>query len=55
MSPKVLPSPRELSPSVRFELSRRGGHVGFVQGNVPWRPHYWLEERIPAFLDGYLS
>lgn len=54
MSPKVLPSPGELSPSVRFELSRRGGHVGFVQGNAPWRPHYWLEERIPAFLDGYL-
>ncbi|RMD80079.1 MAG: hypothetical protein D6809_02085 [Gammaproteobacteria bacterium] len=35
--------------AVRLELLPRGGHVGFVAGS-PWRPRYWLEERLPAFL-----
>jgi predicted alpha/beta-fold hydrolase len=55
MTPEVLPSRDELSPSTRLEVSTRGGHVGFVQGSLPWRPHYWLEERIPEFLDSYLD
>jgi uncharacterized protein len=50
MSPEVIPSPDELSPCTRLEVSARGGHVGFVQGAVPWRPRYWIEERIPGFL-----
>lgn len=46
MRPDVVPRPEELAPSVTVELSRHGGHVGFVAG--PGR--YWLEERIPAFV-----
>lgn len=55
MTPRVLPSRDELSPSIRLEVSARGGHVGFVHGSLPWRPRYWLEERIPAFLEPYLE
>jgi predicted alpha/beta-fold hydrolase len=55
MTPEVLPSRDELSPSIRLELSARGGHVGFVHGSLPWRPRYWLEERIPEFLEPYLG
>ena len=32
------------------EFPDRGGHVGFVSGHTPWKPHYFAEERIIAFL-----
>lgn len=48
MSPDGLPTRSELSAHVTLELSQTGGHVGFVSGNLPWRPRYWLEERIRA-------
>ncbi len=46
----TLPWEHELGPGVTLELSEHGGHVGFVAGHRPWRPVYWLETRIPAFL-----
>lgn len=54
MTHAVLPARTELSRSVQFELSETGGHVGFVYGTVPWRARYWLEERVPEFLDEFL-
>lgn len=50
----LLPSDDELPAAVRLELSENGGHVGFVSGTVPWRPEYWLEKRVPLFLQQYL-
>jgi len=41
-----LPFAHELGPGVTLELSLKGGHVGFIAGRWPWRPVYWLEERI---------
>jgi predicted alpha/beta-fold hydrolase len=55
MTPGVLPRDDELAPSVRLEVSASGGHVGFVHGMLPWRPRYWLEERIPAFLESHID
>jgi len=55
MTPDVVPSRGELSPSTELEVSDHGGHVGFVHGALPWRPRYWLEERIPAFLRHHLE
>lgn len=46
--PGMVPSPEELSPAVTLERCEGAGHVGFVAG--PWRPRYWLDERVPAFL-----
>jgi hypothetical protein len=40
---------------VTLDVSRHGGHVGFVAGAVPGRPVYWLERAIPAFLAGHLG
>jgi hypothetical protein len=54
MTEKAVPGPHELSEAVVLELSTHGGHVGFVAGAWPWRARYWLEERIPAYLDQYL-
>jgi len=52
--PDALPKPSELSEQVQLELTRGGGHVGFVAG-PPWAPRYWLEERIPAWLQSHLT
>ncbi|WP_116475617.1 hydrolase [Zobellella maritima] len=49
MSEAVIPDPASLSPAVHYELSQAGGHVGFMQG-PPWRPRFWLEQRIPGWL-----
>ncbi|HVE44785.1 MAG TPA: hydrolase [Gammaproteobacteria bacterium] len=54
MTPAVIPSSDEVSPSVKLELSESGGHVGFVSGKYPWRPTYWLDQRIPTFLSQHL-
>ncbi len=50
MTPEVIPTPAELSDSTTLEVSKHGGHVGFVSGRWPWAARYWLEERVPAFL-----
>lgn len=50
MHPQVIPTAGELSPDVELDLHRHGGHVGFVGGRLPWKPRYWLDERIPAWL-----
>lgn len=53
--PTNLPRPEELSPQIRFELSARGGHVGFIAGGWPWAPRFWLDERLGAFLAPYMA
>lgn len=54
MTADVIPGAHELSPMVKLEVTERGGHVGFVGGHLPWRPRYWLEERIPRFFSEFL-
>lgn len=54
MTKDLLPDPHELSHHVKLELTEQGGHVGFIGGPVPWRPEYWLEKRVPEFLQNHL-
>ena len=54
MTPAILPTEQELSPSTTLELARKGGHVGFISGRMPGKPTYWLDQRIPEFLKDYL-
>lgn len=42
----ALPKKSDLSPSIQFELSRKGGHVGFVSSGK----ENWLEKRIMQHL-----
>ena len=55
MTPDVVPETDRLGPGVTLELCRHGGHVGFIEGHWPGRPRYWLERRIPSFLNQQLS
>jgi predicted alpha/beta-fold hydrolase len=55
MTPDIVPLDNELSPDVVLELSQAGGHVGFISGQIPGRPIYWLEKRIIDHLNLVLS
>lgn len=58
LPPEVLDEVREIAsdvPSLTLEFVQRGGHVGFVSGRVPWRPHYWGEWRALEFLSAQAS
>lgn len=55
MSPDVIPERNELSASVTLEAHEHGGHVGFLGGKWPWRPRFYLEERVPDFLQAHLT
>ncbi|MCF6281818.1 MAG: hydrolase [Candidatus Polarisedimenticolaceae bacterium] len=54
MTESILPRPDELSATLLVEVTSGGGHVGFISGNNPFKPHYWLEPRISEFLQGTL-
>jgi predicted alpha/beta-fold hydrolase len=55
MTEEVLPGLDELSSSIHLEITKGGGHVGFISGQNPFKPAYWLEQRIPEFLKQQLS
>ncbi|AOU97853.1 alpha/beta hydrolase [Acidihalobacter yilgarnensis] len=45
-----IPSHDELSPSIRLELMRSGGHVGFISGPIPGLRRPWLERHLSEWL-----
>jgi predicted alpha/beta-fold hydrolase len=55
MTPEIIPGTDELSDEVTLELSRKGGHVGFISGHIPGVSEYWLDQRIPDYLKNFLD
>lgn len=55
MTPEILPEEDEMSPAVTLELSKQGGHVGFITAGRHGRPLYWLDQRIPEYLKPWLE
>ena len=50
MTPQSIPGPDALAKPVTLELSRQGGHVGFVQGPGPGAAEYWIDTRVTQWL-----
>lgn len=55
MTHNVIPEAERLSGQVTLEVSERGGHVGFIDGGSPWRPTYYLPDRILRFLEPHTA
>lgn len=55
MTPRVIPGQNELSASVSIEITKAGGHVGFISGATPFKANFWLEQRIPNYLRQHLN
>ncbi|MBT8084048.1 MAG: hydrolase [Woeseia sp.] len=51
MSPDIVPPADKIANCVTVEVSQHGGHVGFIEGGSPWRPRYYLPERIAKYFD----
>ncbi|WP_338636703.1 hydrolase [Spirobacillus cienkowskii] len=47
--PQGIPNVNDVSASVELEITSAGGHVGFVTGNIPFFPKFWLEQRIVQY------
>ena len=50
MTPGAIPEADRLSEYVTLEVSDHGGHVGFIEGGLPWRPRFYLPGRLISFL-----
>jgi uncharacterized protein len=50
-----LPAAAALPPGIQTEFTAHGGHAGFLEGGVPWRPRSWAEARAVDFLEPLLS
>jgi predicted alpha/beta-fold hydrolase len=55
MTRQVQPQAQDLSAAVDYELSAKGGHVGFIHGGHPMKPKFWLNHRAPEFIHAIWS
>lgn len=46
----AIPPKDQIPVNVQLEMQQSGGHVGFIAGGLPWKPKYWLEERVPTYI-----
>jgi predicted alpha/beta-fold hydrolase len=55
LSIKAVPCRRDVSEHVTLRISEKGGHVGFISGNNPCKPIFWLEHAVPSYFGLYIS
>ncbi|ORU92881.1 MAG: alpha/beta hydrolase [Cycloclasticus sp. symbiont of Bathymodiolus heckerae] len=51
LTPSVIPKLTEISASTQLEVTEKGGHVGFISKAKNGQLNYWLETRIPFFIE----
>ncbi|MCF6437551.1 hydrolase [Pseudoalteromonas sp. MMG022] len=51
LSSQAVPQSEQVSDSVTLAVSRKGGHVGFISGNNPFKPEFWLEKAVPHYFN----
>lgn len=54
MAPEAIPPEAKIANCVTIEVNEKGGHVGFIAGGTPWRPRYYLPERIAKYFDSVI-
>lgn len=55
MTKDVVPTPSQLSQTIRLEVSKHGGHVGFISGDNPFKPEFWTETRTTQFFHSIME
>ncbi|WP_016955648.1 hydrolase [Catenovulum agarivorans] len=53
LSEKCIPTTNDLSHKVTVEVSRKGGHVGYVSGTKLFKGDYWMEKRALQFIHNH--
>jgi predicted alpha/beta-fold hydrolase len=49
LSKQAIPNSGQISDYVKLAVSELGGHVGFISGNNPFKPQFWLERIVPHY------
>jgi len=49
MTPEILPKEEEISSHITINISKHGGHVGFIEGSI-FKPTYWLDKQIVSHI-----
>ena len=56
LPPKYIPRQAvKANPHLDATFTDRGGHIGFVAGNSPFRPVFWAEREATRFLAHHLN
>nr|BFD33296.1 hydrolase [Pigmentibacter ruber] len=51
LSQENIPQKNEINNSVKLEITTQGGHLGFVEGRIPFLPKYWIDDRVYEFIE----
>ena len=54
-TPEAIVNATDIPECVEIELPLKGGHIGFINGGSPWKPTYYLPNRIIGFLDRHIN
>ncbi|KID55401.1 alpha/beta hydrolase [Pseudoalteromonas luteoviolacea] len=55
LSTQAIPLETQTSAQVKLAVSSKGGHVGFIAGNNPLKPIYWLEKVVPEYIHSLIK